>query len=443
MAEVSAIVVTYNAAPWIERPLESLRGTGAEVIVVDNGSTDGTLVLVREQFPEARIVEQENRGFGAGNNTGMRAASGRYFLLLNPDAWLTEGALEDLVAFLDGHPEAAVVGPRLLNPDGSLQRSVRGYPTPWRLATEYFFLRKLAPHTEALNALFGAGFDHKSVREADYLFGACLLVRREAVDSIGGFDEDFFLMSEEVDWLYRFRQAGWKVLFYPGAEAYHVVGASLNPDAWLTEGALETLVAFADEHPEAAVVGPRLLNPDGSLQRSVRGYPSPWRIATEYFFLRKLAPHSHALNAFFGEQFDHESVREAEYLFGACLLVRREAVDAVGGFDEDFFLMSEEVDWCYRFRQAGWKILFFPGAEVTHVVGASLNPRQFKAIVRGHLQFLRKHRGLRVAERARRVMLWGLRLRGVFFRGDRGRAYREAAQWLGSGNTAALLESAR
>ncbi len=209
------------------------------------------------------------------------------------------------------------------------------------------------------------------------------------------------------------------------------------------DGALEAMVAFADEHPEAAVVGPRLLNPDGTLQRSVRGYPSPWRIATEYFFLRKLAPRSHALNAFFGEQFDHESVREAEYLFGACLLVRREAVDSVGGFDEDFFLMSEEVDWCYRFRQAGWKILFFPGAEVTHVVGASLNPRQFKAIVRGHLQFLRKHRGLRVAERARRVMLWGLRLRSLLFRGDRGRAYREAAQWLGSGNTTALLESAR
>ena len=225
----SAIVVTYNAAPWIERSLESLRGTGAEVIVVDNGSTDGTLDLVRGQFPEARIIEQANRGFGAGNNTGMRAASGRYFLLLNPDAWLTEGALEDLVSFADEHPEAAVVGPRLLNPDGSLQRSVRGYPTPWRLATEYFFLRKLAPRSQALNALFGAGFDHESVREADYLFGACLLVRRDAVDSVGGFDEDFFLMSEEVDWLYRFRQAGWKVLFYPGAEAYHVVGASLNP----------------------------------------------------------------------------------------------------------------------------------------------------------------------------------------------------------------------
>ena len=296
--DVSAIVVTHNAAGWIERCLESLEGTGADVIVVDNASSDGTPGLVRERFPGVRVLAEENRGFGAGNNAGMRAASGRYFLLLNPDAWLTEGALEKLVA-------------------------------------------------------------------------------------------------------------------------------------------------LADEHPEAAVVGPRLLNPNGSLQRSVRGYPSPWRIATEYFFLRKLGPRTHALNALFAEQFDHESVREAEYLFGACMLVRSEAVDSVGGFDEDFFLMSEEVDWCYRFRQAGWKVLFYPGAEVFHVVGASLNPRQFHAIVRGHLQFLRKHRGEREAERARRVMLWGLRMRALVFRGERGEAYRESARWLGSGNTAALLKSAR
>ena len=206
-------------------------GPSAEVIVVDNASTDGTPDLVRERFPEARLIEQENRGFGAGNNAGMRAGSGRYFLLLNPDAWLMDGALEAMVAFADEHPEAAVVGPRLLNPDGTLQRSVRGYPSPWRIATEYFFLRKLAPHSHALNAFFGEQFDHESVREAEYLFGACLLVRREAVDSVGGFDEDFFLMSEEVDWCYRFRQAGWKILFFPGAEVTHVVGASLNPRA--------------------------------------------------------------------------------------------------------------------------------------------------------------------------------------------------------------------
>src|SRR4029453_545 len=123
--EVSVVVVTHNAASWIERSLDRLRGAGAEVIVVDNDSTDGTPDLVGEKFPQARLIEQENRGFGAGNNAGMRAGSGRYFLLLNPDAWLMDGALEALVAFADEHPEAAVVGPRLVNPGGTLRRALR------------------------------------------------------------------------------------------------------------------------------------------------------------------------------------------------------------------------------------------------------------------------------------------------------------------------------
>jgi GT2 family glycosyltransferase len=196
------------------------------VIVVDHGSTDGTLDLVRERCPEARVIEQENRGMGGGNNAGMRVAAGRYFLLLNSDAWVLDDGLEKLVEFAEAHPEAAVVGPRLSNVDGSLQRSVRAFPTLWRLATEYLFLRKLAPRTDALNALYGGGFDHESVREVDWLYGACLLVRREAADAVGLFDEDFFMFSEEVDWCYRFRTAGWKVFFDPAAVVVHVGGAS-------------------------------------------------------------------------------------------------------------------------------------------------------------------------------------------------------------------------
>jgi N-acetylglucosaminyl-diphospho-decaprenol L-rhamnosyltransferase len=294
MADVSVVVVTYNALPLLERSLESVQGY--ETIVVDHGSTDGTVDFVRERFPEARVIEQENLGFGTGNNTGMRAASRDYFLLLNADAW--------------------------------------------------------------------------------------------------------------------------------------VLG-----------DAVERLVEFAETQPEAAVVGPKLLNPDGTLQRSVRGYPSTWRIATEYLFLRKLAPRSRLFNAFYGAGFDHESVREAEFLGGACLLVRREAFEQVGGFDEDFFMMSEEVDWCYRFRQAGWKVLFYPGAEVVHVLTSSANPAMFRHLVRGHLRFLAKHRGAREAERARRLMIVALRLRALVFRGERGRAYREAARWLRSGGVASLLES--
>ncbi len=297
MAEVSVVVVTYNALPWVERSLESVRGH--ETIVVDHGSTEGTVELVRERFPEARLLQQENKGLGGGSNAGMRVASGDYFLLLNSDAW----ALDD---------------------------------------------------------------------------------------------------------------------------------------------AVERLAAFADEHPEAAVVGPRLLNQDGSLQRSVRGFPSVWRLATEYFFLRKLAPRSRALNAFYGAGFDHDEVREAEFLMGACLLVRREAADTVGLFDEDFFMFSEETDWCYRFRQAGWKVLFTPEAEFVHVGGATTRQNwgpMFREQLRGHLRFLAKHRGPEEAERARRLLLASLRLRGLAFPGERGRTYQEAARWLAASPARGLLET--
>jgi len=224
VADVSVVVVTFNALPWVEQCLDSV--AGREVIVVDNGSTDGTVAFVRERYPDVRLIEQDNRGMGGGNNTGMRAADGRYFFLLNSDAWVVDDAVDRLVRFADGHPDAAVVGPKLLNTDGTLQRSVRGEPSLWRLATEYLYIRKLAPHSRLLNPLYAGDFRHDAVREADWLFGPALLVRREAADAVGLFDERFFMFSEEVDWMTRFRRAGWKVLFYPEAEVVHVGGAS-------------------------------------------------------------------------------------------------------------------------------------------------------------------------------------------------------------------------
>jgi GT2 family glycosyltransferase len=224
VADVSVVVVTFNALPWVEQCLDSV--AGRDVIVVDNGSTDGTVAFVRERYPHVRVIEQDNRGMGGGNNTGMRAADGRYFFLLNADAWVVGDGLDRLVEFADAHPDAAVVGPKLLNTDGTLQRSVRGEPTLWRLSTEYLFIRKLAPRSQILNPLYAGGFDHDAVREVDWLFGPALLVRREAADAVGLFDESFFMFSEEVDWMTRFRRAGWRVLFFPGAEVVHVGGAS-------------------------------------------------------------------------------------------------------------------------------------------------------------------------------------------------------------------------
>ena len=224
-SDVTIVAVTFNGVPWIEPCLESVRDY--PTIVVDHGSTDGTPELVRVRFPEATLIQQQNKGLGAGFNRGMREApDSRYYLLINSDAWVVGDAVERLAAFADENPRVAVVGPRLRNPDGSLQRSVRGFPTLWRLATEYLFLRKLAPRSRALNAFYAGDFEHDRTYAAEFLMAAVLLVRREATDEVGLFDERYFMFSEEVDWCYRFQQKGWGVVFFPAAEAVHVGGAS-------------------------------------------------------------------------------------------------------------------------------------------------------------------------------------------------------------------------
>ncbi|HSJ93064.1 MAG TPA: glycosyltransferase, partial [Gaiellaceae bacterium] len=232
------------------------------------------------------------------------------------------------------------------------------------------------------------------------------------------------------------RGAGWNRGIRETESRYVLI---LNADAWLVEDALERLVAFADARSRAAVVGPRLRYPDGRLQRSVRGFPTLWRLATEYLFLRKLAPRTRLLNAFYSGGFDHDEVREADFVMGACMLARREAIDEVGGLDEDFFLFGEETDWCYRFRRAGWEVVFTPTAECVHVGGASHGGRLYREILRGHMRFLSKHGGPKDAERARRLLLWSMRLRTRVLRGDRAKLSRETADWLASGSAAELL----
>jgi GT2 family glycosyltransferase len=210
----------------------------------------------------------------------------------------------------------------------------------------------------------------------------------------------------------------------------------LNSDAWVVGDGLDALVAFAEAHPEAAVVGPRLVNTDGTLQRSARSEPTLWRLATEYLFIRKLAPRTRLLNPLYRGDFAHDRVEEVDWLFGAALLVRRDAAAAVGLFDESFFMFSEEVDWLTRFRRAGWKVLFFPGAEVVHVGGASHGGRMYVENLRGHLRFAAKHHGPRAAERVRLLLLWSLRLRALALRREE---YREGIRFLSSGRADTLI----
>jgi GT2 family glycosyltransferase len=169
----------------------------------------------------------------------------------------------------------------------------------------------------------------------------------------------------------------------------------------------------------------------------VRAEPTLWRLATEYLFIRKLAPRSRLLNPLYAGGFAHDEEREVDWLYGPALLVRRDAVDAVGLFDEDFFMFSEEVDWMTRFRRAGWTVRFFPDAEVVHVGGASHGGRLYVENLRGHLRFMAKHRGHRAAERTRLLLLWSLRLRALVLRRE---AYREGVRFLSSGRADTLLK---
>ena len=200
---------------------------------------------------------------------------------------------------------------------------------------------------------------------------------------------------------------------------------------------------FADARPRAAVVGPRLSNPDGTLQRSVRGFPTLWRLATEYFFLRKLAPRSSALNAFYAGGFDHDEVREVEFVMGACMLVRREAIDEVGAADEAFFLFSEETDWCYRFRAAGLAGRLLPGsgvrARARRLARRAPLPREPARAPAVPLEAPRRAAGgPRAAPAPRRAAA----ARRCSSAASAARPYREAAAWLASGDVAALLARA-
>jgi GT2 family glycosyltransferase len=224
--DVSLIIVSHNTRGHLERCLSEL-GSGHEVIVVDTGSTDGSQDLVRDRFARARLLALAgNPGYGGASNAGIALASGQHLVVMNADTWPLPHAVERLVEFAEGEPSAGVIGPRLLDPDRKLQPSVRGFPTLWRLATEYLFLRWLAPRSRALNAFYGSGFDHGSRRDVDFVVGAVMLVRRQMLDEIGDFDASFFMFNEEVDLCYRARKAGWNVVFWPGAEFVHFGGAS-------------------------------------------------------------------------------------------------------------------------------------------------------------------------------------------------------------------------
>jgi len=240
MIDIAVIVVNWNAREDLRRCLQSLKSAprphvSHSVWVVDNASTDGSPALVASEFPDVRlIVNDDNLGFSRANNQAIaQSAEGgsRYVLLLNSDAQIHPGALDALAAWADAHPRAGVVGPKVLNPDGSLQHSCRRYPT---LGAGFFrntYLGRWFPNNKYAQDYLMTDFDHAEARPVDWVSGCAMLLRRELIAQTGALDERFYMYCEDVDICRRAWDAGWQVVYVPAAVVTHAIGRSSDKDA--------------------------------------------------------------------------------------------------------------------------------------------------------------------------------------------------------------------
>lgn len=232
---LSIVIVNYRTRAALLECLASLEADAAgletETVVVDNDSRDGTPETLAERRPQVRVlVNRENVGYARAVNQGITATTGAYVLVMNPDCLVRPGTLRALIGQLGGQPRCAIAGPRIFNPDGTLEYSARGFPEAMTfLFNRYSLMTKLFPRNRWSRRYLLSDWDHASVRDVDWVTGACMMVRRAAIEQVGGMDEAFFMFNEDVDWCRRMRLAGWTITYVPSAEILHHVGASRGP----------------------------------------------------------------------------------------------------------------------------------------------------------------------------------------------------------------------
>jgi GT2 family glycosyltransferase len=228
--DISIIIINWNTKEHLRNCLRSIvdtiQGITYEIIVVDNASRDGSVLMLRQEFPGVILIEnRENRGFAVANNQAMSIMKGRYALLLNTDAILKQNAAVQLFSFMEKNPAAAMACGQLLNADGSKQNSIAAFPDLLTLMTNMSLLEYLCPCRYP-----GKRYDWQEPIEIDSGIGACLIVRRQAIDAVGMLDERYFFFFEETDWAYRMRTEGWKIFHVPSALIYHLQGQSIGRD---------------------------------------------------------------------------------------------------------------------------------------------------------------------------------------------------------------------
>lgn len=224
--DISVIIVNWNVKGFLERCLASVyaftRDIAFEVVLVDNNSSDGSAAMVREKFPAVRLISNnDNLGFARANNQALKQAKGRYALFLNPDTEITGNALKAMADFMDAHEDIDAMAPQLVFPDGTVQPSCRHFPSPLTDLIESLYLDWLFPKSPFFNRYRMGYWKHDSMRAVDVPYGACLFVRRSALEKAGAFDGRFFMYYDEIDLCYRINQAGGKIYFVPGIKVVH------------------------------------------------------------------------------------------------------------------------------------------------------------------------------------------------------------------------------
>jgi len=261
MQKLSIIIVSWNVKQLLRECLQSLvsseQGLDLEIIVIDNHSTDGSAEMVRTDFPAITLIHSEkNLGFAAANNIGLAQATGDFILLLNPDTVAPAGSLIALVQYLESHPEVGIVGPRITNPDGSSQSSVRGNPTGYNQL--YVLLKQInvLPWLPGLREYLRHDFDYTQTQSVDQLMGAALMFPKSLIQKIGVLDEKFFLWFEEVDFCLRAKQAGLQIIYLATSQISHQGGASFGQRLTLDKQKIfnQSLVLYLKKHRPASEV---------------------------------------------------------------------------------------------------------------------------------------------------------------------------------------------
>jgi GT2 family glycosyltransferase len=231
VVDVSVVIANWNLNNLLYECLQSVHENSEnvifEVIVVDNGSSDGSVEMVRKYFPYVRLIENtDNLGFNVATNQAIEASQGRYMLLLNNDTVVTPGTLAQLVEYMDAHPGVGIVGPKLVYPDGRLQWSCHHFETLFSALWMALFLYRLFPRSEIFGRYNMTYWDYNDTREVDWLMATCMLVRREAISEVGLLRDEGFAGGADADWCFRFWQHGWSVVYYHQAIVVHHHGKS-------------------------------------------------------------------------------------------------------------------------------------------------------------------------------------------------------------------------